>query len=117
MSAWRRPAVVAAVALSLSLALSGCATAKYDPASAAELQSDVLDVSRAAADGDWAQASAGLDRVVAEAQRAADAGRIGTDRLNSILAAVAAVRADLRAETSVSPPPTPSPHHGKGPKH
>src|SRR3954469_9288081 len=107
----------AAVALSVSMALSGCAPARYDPVTSVTLQSDVLDVSRAAANGDWAGASAGLDGVVADAQQAADAGRIDADRLESILAAVAAVRADLHAETTVSPPPKPSPHHGKGPKH
>ena len=117
MSARRRVAAVVAVALFLSAALSGCAPARYDPASAAKLQSDVLDVSTAAADGDWSGTSAGLDRVVADAQQDAEAGRISLARLNSILAAVAAVRADLRAETVVSPSPTPSPHHGKGPKH
>jgi len=117
VSARRRLAVVVVVALCLPITLAGCASTGYDPASAAKLQSDVLDVSKAAADGDWSKASAGLDRVVAEAQQDADAGRIGIDRLNSILAAVAAVRADLRAETASSPSPTPSPHHGKGPKH
>ncbi len=116
MRARRRLAVVVAVALSLSMALSGCAPARYDSATAGELQSDVLDVTRAAADRDWTGASAGLDRVVAAAQQAADAGRIGVDRLRSILAAVAAVRADLRTESTVSPPPTPGPHHEKGPK-
>jgi len=114
----RRLVVILAIALSSSVTLSGCAPTRYDPASAAKLQSDVLDVSKAAADGDWSGASAGLDRVVAEAQQDADAGRIDRDRLNSILAAVAAVRADLRAETATIPPsPTPKPHHGKGPKH
>ena len=112
-----RRLVVVAVALSLCVTLSGCTPNRYDPSSAAKLQSDVLDVSKAAADGDWARASAGLDRVVAEAQQDADAGRIGLDRLNSILAAVAAVRADLRAEIAVSPSPTPNSHHKKGPKH
>jgi hypothetical protein len=116
MSAGRRLAVVS-VALSLSLTLSGCAPARYDPVTSATLQSDVLDVSRAAANGDWAGATAGLDRVVTDAQRAADTGRIDADRLQSILAAVAAVRTDLQAETTVSPPPKPNPHHGKGPKH
>lgn len=116
MRARRRLAVAVAVALSLSMALSGCAPARYDSATAGELQSAVLDVTRAAADGDWAEASTGLDRVVAEAQQAAGAGRIGVDRLRSILAAVAAVRPDLRTESTVSPPATPSPHHGKGPK-
>lgn len=117
MSALHRLAGVVAIAVSLCLTLSGCAPSRYDSASAANLQSDVLDVSKAAADGDWSGASAGLDRIVAEAQQDADAGRIGLDRLNSILAAVAAVRADLRAETTVSPSPTPGPHHKKGPKH
>jgi hypothetical protein len=116
MRARRQLAVVVTVASCLSVTLSGCASAPYDPATAGELQSDVLDVSRAAADGDWAGVSAGLDRVVAEAQQAADAGRIGVDRLESIFAAVAAVRADLRAGSTVSSPPTPSTHHGKGPK-
>lgn len=113
MRAGSRLAVVVAAALSLSVVLSGCAPAPYDSATARELQSDVLDVSRAAADGDWAATSAGLDHVVAAAQQAADAGRIGTDRLESILAAVAAIRADLRTERTVSPSPAPSPHHGK----
>jgi hypothetical protein len=112
----RQPAVFVAIGLALSLALAGCAPTQYDSATANELQSDVLGVSRAAADGDWAGASAGLDRVVTAAQQAAAAGRIGPDRLQSILAAVADVRADLQHEIAVSPSPEPT-HHGKGPKH
>ena len=123
MSIQRRLAL-ATIGLALSLVLAGCAPAPYDPATATQLQSEVLDVSRAAADGDWEGAWAGLDRVVSTAQQAAAAGRIGSDRLQSILAAVADVRADLQHEIAVSPSPTPTPsptppppHHGKGPKH
>ena len=112
----RPPLVFAAIGLALSLALAGCAPAPYDSATAHQLQSDVLDVSRAAADGDWAGAASGLDRVVTAAQQAAAAGRIGSDRLQSILAAVADVRADLQHEIATSPSPEPT-HHGKGPKH
>lgn len=115
MSVQRRLSL-AAIGLILALVLAGCAPAPYDPATANQLQSDVLGISRAAAEGDWEGASAGLDRVVTAVQQAAAAGRIGSDRLQSILAAVADVRADLQHEIAVSPSPTPT-HHGKGPKH
>ena len=118
----RRRAGIPAVALALLVALAGCAatpsvdaTTSYDSATAQRLQDQVLAVSRDSAQGEWSSAAAGLDRLVASAQQAADAGLISSDRLAGILAAVASVRADLQAAIAATPSPTPTkPGHGNG---
>lgn len=96
MSARRLRAVVA-IALTAGL-LAGCAGgSSYDSATAERLQQQVLVVSTASADGDWAGASTALLELEASAATALARGEITQERFDAIMAALSLVRADIEA--------------------
>lgn len=94
----RVAAGLAAVCLTVT-AFSGCAAAPgdLDPQTGRELQARVLAVSTAAANADPAAGLRTLDELVDHLTRAAADGEVTFKRHQSIMKAVGAVRADLRA--------------------
>jgi hypothetical protein len=97
-----RPAVGAAAAVVTAILLvSGCASAPpptpYATATAADLQQAVLHVTEAAGDGDHAAALTRLSELEVAAKVAHARGEISEARQDSILSAIALVRADLEA--------------------
>lgn len=109
-----------------ALMLAGCVgnsvpaatptVSSYSSAAASRLQSAVLSVSSAAANGDPAAALARLDELTVTLADARARGEVSTARLDSISAAMALVRADLQsaitAQNDVKPGKTEDP--GKG---
>ena len=95
----RPGAIGAVIALSSALLMTGCAAQNepnpYATATAAELQQTVLHVTDAAGDGDFAAARTRLDELEVAAKVAHARGELTEARQNSILAAIALVRADL----------------------
>jgi hypothetical protein len=91
----------AAVALVGALVLSGCAAqdrqAPYATATAADLQQTVLHVTKAADDGEFAAARTRLHELEVATKVAHARGELTEARHDSILAAIALVRADLEA--------------------
>ncbi|TFD48873.1 hypothetical protein E3T55_12540 [Cryobacterium frigoriphilum] len=121
-----RLTLFAATALIVVGALSGCsnAPAALESATADRLQSSVLDVTSAAATGDYETALSLLTAVEADLRTAASAGQVTAERSAEIQAAITAVNADLLAavEASVpvpastpSPSPTPTPTPSESP--
>ena len=94
----RVAAGLAAACLTVT-AFSGCAAAPgdLDPQTGRELQARVLAVSTAAANADPAAGLRTLDELVDHLTRAAADGEVSFKRHQSIMKAVGAVRADLRA--------------------
>lgn len=80
-------------------ALSGCGPASpdLDPQTGKELQTRVLAVSTAAASADPATGVRTLDELADHVTRAAADGKVSFKRHQSIMKAIEAVRADLRA--------------------
>jgi hypothetical protein len=80
-------------------ALSGCgpASPSLDPQTGKELQTRVLAVSTAAASADPATGLRTLDELADHVTRAAADGKVSFKRHQSIVKAIEAVRADLRA--------------------
>ena len=100
-----------AVAVLVVAALSGCsnAPAALEPATADRLQSSVLDVTSAAAAGDYDTALSLLSAVEADLRTAASAGPITPERSAEIQAAITAVNSDLLAAVDASvPAPAPT---------
>src|SRR5829696_7790251 len=97
----RLDVTVAAAAAAAALLLSGCASQQqpspYATAAAADLQQTVLHVTRAAGDGEFAAARTRLDELEVGTKVAHARGELTEARKDSILAAVALVRADLEA--------------------
>jgi septal ring-binding cell division protein DamX len=93
-----------AAALLLAAALAGCGPANtgLQQGAARQLQERVLGVSQAAAGSDHAAALKGLESLEADLGAAATNGQVSEDRRRSILAAVAAVRADLEAAAATA---------------
>jgi hypothetical protein len=83
--------------LALALVLTGCAAPapEYPGPTAAALQQQVLATTTAAADGDYDAALSGLDELQAAVGDAFDSGTITQARADSILSAIALVRAEL----------------------
>lgn len=109
-----RLSVFAATVLIVVVALSGCsnAPAAIESATADRLQSSVLDVTSAAANGDYETALALLSAVEADLRTAASAGQVTAERSAEIQTAITAVNSDLLAAVEASvpePTPTPSP--------
>lgn len=99
----RVAAGLAAACLTVT-AFSGCAAAPgdLDPQTGRELQARVLAVSTAAANADPAAGLRTLDELVDHLTRAAADGEVSFKRHQSIMKAVGAVRADLRAAMAAS---------------
>jgi hypothetical protein len=95
------PRSAAAGVLAAALVLSGCAAQNapnpYATATAADLQQSVLHVTEAAGDGDLAAALTRLHELEVAAKVAHARGEMSEARKDSILSAVALVRADLEA--------------------
>ena len=91
--------LIVAAATCAALTLSGCAAqpepSPYATAAAADLQQTVLHVTEAAGDGEYAAASTRLDELEVAAKVAHARGELTAARRDSILAAIALVRADL----------------------
>ncbi len=89
----------AALAVAAGLVVSGCAGGtSYDDDTARDLQQQTLSVTTAAADGDWNAAAMRLMALEADARDAHARGLVSTERLESIVAAIALVAASVEAE-------------------
>jgi hypothetical protein len=106
----RARATVAAVVLSAGVVLSGCAQApSFDPDAAATFQERVLEVSTAASTAEFDAALQMVAELEVEVKDALARGLITPERHDSILAAIALVRADLEAAIAAQQPPPPPP--------
>jgi hypothetical protein len=97
----KTPVHLVAAVTAVTLALSGCAAqnepAPYATSTAADLQQSVLHVTRAAGDGEYAAARTRLEELEVATKVAHARGELTEARHDSILAAIALVRADLEA--------------------
>jgi hypothetical protein len=109
-NSWNRGLRLLAAPVVVVALLSGCAgpAADLDASTGRDLQSRVLVVANAAADGDTAGALAALDALEAQLAAAEAAGTVSATRAADIRAAIARVRVDL-APTVETPTPTPEP--------
>jgi hypothetical protein len=109
-NSWNRGLRLLAAPVVLVALLSGCAgpATDLDASTGRDLQSRVLVVANAAADGDTAGALAALDALEAQLAAAEVAGTVSATRAADIRAAIARVRVDL-APTVETPTPTPEP--------
>ena len=109
-NSWNRGLRLFAAPLVVVALLSGCAgpAADLDANTGRDLQSRVLVVANAAADGDTAGALAALDALEAQLAAAEAAGTVSATRAADIRAAIALVRADLSPAVE-TPTPTPEP--------
>lgn len=109
-NSWNRGLRLLAVPLVVVALLGGCAgpAADLDASTGRDLQSRVLVVANAAADGDTAGALAALDALEAQLAAAEAAGTVSATRAADIRAAIALVRADLSPAVE-TPAPTPEP--------
>lgn len=89
----------ALIGVALALTLAGCAgtATDYSTPVASALQQQVLAATNAAAEGDYESALTRLDELEASVADALARGSISQARGDSILAAIALVRADLEA--------------------
>lgn len=92
--------MIAAVAVGFLLPLAGCAADPVDlPAGTAEsLQSEILEISEAAAAGDFASAQSLLTAMQSNLRTAAAAGQVSAERSAAIQSAINLVRGDLTVE-------------------
>ena len=113
MSGLRSRAVLAAATILIAgSALTGCSggEAELKASAAKQLQSGVLSVTTAAADGEYATAQSALANVQADVLEAAAAGDVTADRSKEIQAAIKLVAADLAAAIAKEKPaPTQAP--------
>ncbi|WP_460945693.1 hypothetical protein [Okibacterium endophyticum] len=100
-----RPAVAVSAVLAV-FALSGCAPqADLDAEAAGILQQNVLEVTQAVADGDFAGAMTELDELAAALDKAASDGSVSFARHQDIEQALETVRADVQAALDAAEPP------------
>ena len=101
-----RPLALAAAFLIAASALSGCAESipELKPGAASQLQDGVLEVSTAAAAGEYAAAQSALTEVQADVLAFAKAGDVTPARSAEIQAAIKLVSADLAAAIAATPP-------------
>jgi hypothetical protein len=104
----------AASALIAGLVLAGCSASpseKYDDDAATRLQERVLVATQTASTGDHTTALTTLAELEVELADALARGQITQARYDSVMAAIALVRADLGAAIAATtpPPPTPAP--------
>ena len=110
MTAVRRAVgAVAAVAVAVSLSLTGCAGQQtdYGPEAADRLQAEVLEVSQLAAGADYTAAMVSLSELEVELKGARARGDVTDERYESVMAALALVRADLQAAIDAATPDPP----------
>lgn len=106
----RTRATVTAVVLSAAVVLSGCAQSpSFDPDAAAMFQERVLEVSTAASTAEFEAALQKVAELEVEVKDALARGLITPERYDSILAAIALVRADLEAAIAAQQPAPPPP--------
>jgi hypothetical protein len=111
----RTRAAVTAVVLSAGVVLSGCAQApSFDPDAAATFQERVLEVSTAASTSEFDAALQKVAELEVEVKDALARGLITPERHDSILAAIALVRADLEAAIAAQQPAPPPPASNQG---
>lgn len=79
-------------------ALTGCEVPNLDPGAAEELQSQVFDVTDAAAAGEYEQALSALDELSVRLETATRLGDVSPSREERIRAAIDAVRLNLETE-------------------
>ena len=109
-NSWNRGLRLLAAPVIVVALLSGCTgpAADLDASTGRDLQSRVLVVANAAADGDTAGALTALDALEAQLAAAEAAGTVSATRAADIRAAIALVRADLSPAVE-TPTPTPEP--------
>lgn len=95
-----RLSLVVAAGLLLLLPLTGCAVRPIElqAATAQKLQGEMLDITQAAAAGDFADAQSLLSTMQANLRTATTAGQVSADRAASIQTAINLVSADLTVE-------------------
>jgi len=94
----RRLLGCAAVVLAAALLTTGCSSKpELDADRAHTLQQSVLDVTKAAADGRWADAQTLLATTRTQLDAGADAGEVSTTRYRRIDSALDAVQSELAA--------------------
>ncbi|MDQ2661268.1 MAG: hypothetical protein M3Y52_05285 [Actinomycetota bacterium] len=106
----RRSGLLAAAAISVSLAfgMSGCVASADDVA--ADMHASVVQIAERAVAGDYAGALAALALLDGDVAEALESGRIDAAREQEISAAIELVRADLEAAASAATPaPAPPP--------
>ena len=92
--------VILGTALAVSL-LTGCEVPTLEPGAAEELQSQVFEVTDAAAAGEYEQALAALDELSVRLDTASRLGDVSPSREERIRAAINAVRMNLETEITV----------------
>ncbi len=110
---------ITSAALAFVVALSGCAAERssYDHETAALLQDEVLEISQLSAEAEFASALLALTELEVTVKDVRARGLVTEERYESILAAVALVRADLEAAiAAVTPSPDPEPEPEPKPK-
>ncbi|HEY6799122.1 MAG TPA: hypothetical protein VI121_00635, partial [Agromyces sp.] len=115
----RRAGLLAAAAISVSLAfgLSGCTASADDLA--IDMHESVVQIAERAVAGDYAGALAALALLDGDVAEARESGRIDAAREQEITAAIDLVRADLEAAASAAtpapaPPPADEGEEGEG---
>jgi ABC-type phosphate/phosphonate transport system substrate-binding protein len=104
-----------APALAVVVLLAGCAPG-YGQETAESLQTRVAAVTEASSVADWTRALAELDVLTADAAAALQAGLLPETRHDSIIAAIALVRAELDAALAASVPADDAPVDDSGPE-
>lgn len=82
-------------------ALTGCDVPALEPGAGDELQQQVLEVTEAAAAGDYEQALADLDALSLRLDTAAQLGEVSRSREEKISSAIEAVRMSLETEIAL----------------
>lgn len=99
--------LLATVAVTVSVALSGCAGAPEEIAAGTSelMQSTIVTAAGQAASGDTVSALATLDSLQAQLQKAVTSGDITSERAESVQQSIDLVRADLQPAPTVAPVP------------
>lgn len=109
----RRLLAPPALALATAIALAGCTPPPAEPTA---WQGVVQTLASQASGGDYASASATLDRLEADVIAQRDAGAIPATEAEAILSRIAAVRADLASlAPAAEPTPAPTPEPSQEP--
>ncbi|HEU4807242.1 MAG TPA: hypothetical protein VFT01_03200 [Homoserinimonas sp.] len=107
---------LASIVFVFAITVAGCAPQQtdYDPDIADRLQGEVLEVSQLSANADFTSALLGLSELEVELKDARARGLLTEERYESIMAALALVRADLEAAIAAqAPSPAPESEGGE----